>query len=266
MPANLSGGRFDGSSWERPSPLFERHGQAIERLRGAFFQQSSLATHAIATERNAVVVDRSLPLEVLAPLGCGFQTGAGAIFNSLPVRKDEPVAVMGVGAVGMAAIMAASIVGSAPIIAIDTNRARLALARELGATHAIDPNERPIVEAVKKIDANGVSVSVETTGIPAVFRAAVDILRVQGVCGLIAGSRPGTEVHLDMVHLLFGRTVKGILQGDSDPKTFIPKLVSLFQEGRFPIDRLEQRFSLDQVNEAAAAMESGAVIKPVIVL
>ena len=273
MPANFSGyrkgrtanpGRADFvCDWDRPAPLE----QGGARINGAFFQQSSFATYAIATEDNAVVAAKDIPFTVLAPFGCGFQTGAGAVLNSLPVRRDEPFLVTGAGAVGMSAIMAARYVGAHPIIAVDIVQERLDLALELGASHIINSRIDPdTVAAIRRIVASGVSVALETTGHPAVFRAAVDALRPTGVAGLVAGAKAGTEVRLDMVHLLFGRTVKGILQGDSDLVTFLPRLIDLYREGHFPVERLIRTFPFSEINAAAHAMATGAVVKPVLVM
>lgn len=273
MPANFSGyrraatknsGRADFvCEWDKPSPL--RRGR--EPIAGAFFQQSSFATYAIATEDNAVVAARDIPFAVLAPFGCGFQTGAGAVLNALPVERGEPFLVAGAGAVGMSAIMAARYVGAYPIIAVDILQERLQLALDLGASHVVDSRTEPdLVAAVRRIVASGVGAALETTGHPAVFRAIVDALRPTGVAGLVAGAKTGTEVSFDMVHLLFGRTVKGILQGDSDLTTFMPRLIDLYRDGHFPVDRLIQTFPFSEINAAAEAMATGAVIKPVLVM
>ncbi|MGF3021850.1 NAD(P)-dependent alcohol dehydrogenase [Methylobacterium aquaticum] len=264
MEMNFSGFRYSGTAWDVPSPISMAVDGVETPVAGAFFGQSSFATHAICSERNAVVVDKDLPLEVLAPLGCGMQTGAGAVLNTLNPAPGSSFAITGAGTVGMAAIMAAKIAGCAPIIAIDMSADRLKLALELGATHAINPADGDIVQAVKAILPAGVQYSIETTAHPAVFRAAVDMLQVRGICGLIGGAKLGTEASFEMTHILFGRTIRGILQGDSVPKSFLPRLIGLYRSGRFPIERLETRYRLDQINEAIADMKSGKTIKPVL--
>lgn len=260
MEMNFSGFRHSGEAWDIPSPI-SLDGTPIG---GAFFGQSSFANHAICTEANAVVIDKDLPLEVLAPLGCGMQTGAGAVLNTLKPAKGSSIAITGAGTVGMAAIMAAKVAGCDPIIAIDMNDDRLALARELGATHVINAGQGDIVAAVKAIIPAGVQYAIETTASPKVFRAAVDMLQVRGVCGLIGGAKLGTEASFEMTHILFGRTIRGILQGDSVPKTFLPQLIDLYRKGQFPIDRLERTYPLSRIEEAIADMKSGRTIKPVL--
>lgn len=264
MEMNFSGYRYSGKAWDVPAPISMQIDGVETPIGGAFFGQSSFASHAICSEANAVVIDKDLPLEVLAPLGCGLQTGAGAVFNTLKVAPGSSIAITGAGTVGMAAIMAAKIAGCTSIIAIDMNDDRLELARELGATHVINAGRGDIVAAVKAIIPAGVQYSIETTANPKVFRAAVDMLQVRGVCGLIGGAKLGTEVSFEMTHILFGRTIRGILQGDSVPKTFLPQLIELYRKGQFPIEKLERHYPMDQINEAIADMKSGATIKPVL--
>jgi aryl-alcohol dehydrogenase len=252
---NFSGFRPDGSSGMHTS-----NGP----VHGHFFGQSSFATHALAYERNVVKVPDEAPLELLGPLGCGIQTGAGAVLNSLHPKAGMSIAVFGVGSVGMSALMAARVAGCTTIIAVDLKPGRLRLARELGATHIVDPSASDSVEAIMDITRGGVDFSLETTASPKVFRAAVDCLAVRGICGLIGAAALGTEVALDMNTILFGRTVRGIIEGDSVPDIFIPQLVELFQQGRFPLDRLVTQYTLSQINEAAEASLSGAALKPVL--
>ena len=160
--------------------------------------------------------------------------------------------------------MAAAVVGCTTIIGIDLNTARLSLARELGATHTINPTEVNPVEEIQRITGGGALYTLELTGQPAVLRQAVDALALTGVCGLIGVAPLGTEVSFDMNNILFGRTVRGIVEGDSVPDIFIPQMIELYLQGRFPIDRLMTFYQLDEINQAAADSERGKVIKPVL--
>ncbi len=125
-------------------------------VRGHFFGQSSLATHALATKRNLVKVPQDLPLEILAPLGCGLQTGAGTAMNSLQVSKGASIAIFGTGAVGLAAVMAARIVGANPIIGVDIKPKRLEVALELGATHVINNRHHDVAAHITDFTGSGV--------------------------------------------------------------------------------------------------------------
>ncbi|MGI9049799.1 MAG: NAD(P)-dependent alcohol dehydrogenase [Rubrobacteraceae bacterium] len=253
---NFGGGRLDGTS-----PI---SGDG-ETVHGHFFGQSSFATHALATERNVVKVADDAPLEMLGPLGCGIQTGAGGVLNTLHPEAGTSIVVFGTGAVGLSAIMAARIAGCTTIIGVDVKHDRLKLAEELGATHAINGSETNAVEAVKELTGGGADFSVETTAVPAVFRQAVDALGLLGVCGLIGAARLGTEATFDMNDILIpGKTIRGIVEGESVPDVFIPRLVELYAQGRFPMDRLVKYYDLDGINDAAHAAEEGDAIKPVL--
>jgi aryl-alcohol dehydrogenase len=227
-----------------------------------WFGQSSFATHSVATPRNAVVVDRSLPLEILGPLGCGIQTGAGSVLIALGVRAGSSIAVFGAGAVGLAAIMAARVAGATTIIAIDLHPSRLELARQLGATHAIDGKAADVAAQIGSLVAGGVDYSFDTTGVPSVIVGALMALRPLGVCGLV-GVR-GADLVIPPLALELGRTVVGIIEGDAVPQRFIPQLVDLWRQGRFPFDRLIGKFPLAKIDEAERASLAGEVVKPVL--
>lgn len=253
---NFSGGRPDGSS------CCTDHAGA--RLSSHFFSQSSFADHALANERNVVKIPKDVPLELMGPLGCGIQTGAGAVMNALKPAAGSSIAIFGAGSVGLSAVMAARVVGCTTIIAVDMNADRLALAKELGATDVLHAGEVDVVARIREITGEGVQYSLEATGLPKVVRQAVDCLRLTGVCGVIGVSPLGTEFTLDMNMVLFGRTVRGIIEGDAVPQIFIPRLIELWRQGRFPFDRLVQYYALDQIEEAAHASEAGTVLKPIL--
>ena len=160
--------------------------------------------------------------------------------------------------------MAARVAGCGTIIAVDLNEARLKLAMEVGATHTVNAGKQNPVEAIQALTGDGVQYSLECTGLPSVVRQAVDSLRLTGVCGVIGVAPLGTEIALDMNGILFGRTVRGIIEGDSIPQIFIPQLVELFADGRFPFDRLIKTYPLDRIEEAVAASEHGEVLKAVL--
>ena len=253
---NFASMRPDGSS------ALSRNGELVH---GHFFGQSSFATHAVANARNVVRLDGSMPLEIAAPLGCGIQTGAGAVLNTLRIPPGASLVVFGVGAVGLAAVMAGVIAGSAPIVAVDIKPERLELARELGATHAVDAGEADPVEAVRLATGVGADFSLEATGVPTVLRQAVDCLAPLGTCGVIGAPAFGTEVLLDVNTILVaGRTVRGVVEGDSVPQVFLPQLVRFWEEGRFPVERLIRYYDFDRIEDAVRAAENGEVVKPVL--
>lgn len=256
---------FGGSRLDGSNALRWPAGAARSRtVHGHFFGQSSFATYAVADASNVVKVPKDLPLELLAPLGCGFQTGAGAVLNSLQVRQGSSIAIFGTGAVGMAAIMAARAAGATVIIAVDIKPKRLALARELGATHAINAREEDTAQQIKRITRIGADYVLEITARPEMLKLAVDVLAPLGTAALIGGAPAGTQAPVDMNTLLNGRTARGIIQGDAVPQVFIPKLIQMYQAEQFPFDRLVRFYDFDFIDRAVADAQSGQTIKPVL--
>jgi aryl-alcohol dehydrogenase len=235
-------------------------------IHGNFFSQSSFATHAIANERNVIKVPRDLPLTTLGPLGCGVMTGAGSVLSALRPAAGSTLAIFGTGAVGLSAIMAARIAGCTTIVGVDINERRLELASDLGATHVIDGKRPGAAETIRAITRGGADFSIDATGVPAVTRQAVECLRVSGTCGLVGGAAFGTEFGFSWESLFFGRGVRGIVAGGAVPELFIPRLLELHRDGRFPFDRMLDFYPLAEINEAAAAAAAGRVLKPVLLM
>ena len=244
--ANFGFQRLDGSN------ALQRSG-----VRGHFFGQSSFATHTLATERNLVKVSKNLPLKVLSPLGCGLQTGAGTVMNSLKVRKGTSIAIFGTGAVGLAAVMAARLASANPIIGVDIRSKRLQLALRLGATHVINNRRQDVSAGIAGISVRGVAYVVETTGKPEMHQLAIDVLNPHGVVALLTGESRGDP-------LPGGRKTLGIIQGDAVPQHLIPKLIKLYQAGQFPFDQLVKFYDFRDINRAIADAKRGGTIKPVL--
>lgn len=254
MPRNFGGARPDGSS-----PL-SKDGEPIH---GAFFGQSSFATHAVVESKQLVPAPDDAPLEVLAPLGCGVQTGAGAVLNSLKLAEGQSLAVFGSGSVGLSAIMAARAAGGSRIIAVDVNPARLEVALQLGATEAIDPSRTDPVAAILDLTDGGVDFALNTTDIAAVYQQGIACLGPKGVFAFVTS--PGPELPVDLGQLMLGgRSIRGVVQGDSDPRAFIPRLIGLYRSGCFPIDRLITVYPFEKIAEAMHDSETGRTIKPVL--
>jgi aryl-alcohol dehydrogenase len=243
--ANFGFQRLDGSN------ALQRSG-----VRGHFFGQSSFATHTLTTGRNVVKVPKDLNLELLAPLGCGLQTGAGTVMNSLKVPAGASIAIFGTGAVGIAAVMAARLVDARPIIGVDIRPGRVKLARELGATHTINNHRQDVASGIADITGSGVDYVVETTAVPEMHRLAIDVLNPRGTVALLTGETG--------VNLPGGRRTLGIIEGDAVPQEFIPKLIELHLAGLFPFDRLVKFYEFSKINQAVADARSGHTIKPVL--
>lgn len=254
---NFSGHRDDGSTAlsDGTSPVYSH-----------FFAQSAFATYAICTERNVVPVRSDIPLEKLGPLGCGIQTGAGAVINSLKVSPGDSIAVFGTGSVGLAAVMAAKVSGAGLVIAVDTHPKRLETARKLGATHVINPKDTDVFAQIKALAPLGINFALDTTGNLDIIREAVAHLGSRGVCGLINTAK-GADLSANILNMVVGgRVVKGIHQGDSVPEIFIPQMIELYMKGQFPFDELITYYDLSEINQAIADMERGETIKPVVLM
>ena len=256
FPLNFMGRRLDGST-----PI-TRHGQEVN---ACFFGQSSFATYSIASENNCVKVADDAQIELLGPLGCGIQTGAGSILNALCPEPGSSIAIFGVGSVGLSAVMAAKASGCLKIIAVDRNADRLELARELGATDVIDANTVNAQEAIVAMTGGGADYAMDTTAIPAVLRSAVDSTHNMGETAVVGGAQLGTEFSLDMNNMLFGRKLRGVVEGSSTPQVFIPQLIAMQEAGLFPFEKLCTFYDLDQINQAVEDTEkTGKAIKAIL--
>jgi aryl-alcohol dehydrogenase len=256
FPRNFLAARADGTT------ALSRAGQP---LHSHFFGQSSFATGAIVNQRSVTPIADDVPFEVVAPFGCGVQTGAGTVINALRPQAGSSIAIFGAGGVGLSAVMAAVICGCDPIIVVDVRQGRLEIARELGATHAVDASQADPVEAIVEITGGGADATIEACGTPGALRQAVDALAPDSIAALVGAPPAGTEEALDVNGLLStGRIVRGVVEGHSVPQIFIPQLIDLWRAGRFPIDRLIRTYDFDQINEAGDAALAGDVVKPVL--
>jgi aryl-alcohol dehydrogenase len=225
-----------------------------------WFGQSSFAEYAVVPARNAVRVDPGLPIELLGPLGCGFLTGAGAVMNTFGVGPGDTIAVFGAGAVGLAAVMAATAAG-ALTVAVDQHPERLTLAERFGAIPLRVSADLP--DRIRKLTDGGAQYALDTTASVQLINDALRGLRPTGHLGLVA--RLHTALPLEPGTLDRGRRISHVCEGDAVPGLLIPRLIALWQAGRFPFDQLIRTYPLDEINEAERACESGSVIKPVLV-
>jgi aryl-alcohol dehydrogenase len=269
---NCEGGRpahcFDGIALNIEGQ--RRHGPALRRpdgsvIGGAFFQQSSFATHALVTERNLVAIPDALDFVRAAPLGCGVQTGAGSVFNCLGAKEGRPLAVIGCGAVGLSAVMAGKLIGAEPIIAVDLVAERLAMATEMGAHFTIDGKASDLAEQIRILTKGGATAVLDTAGSQQTFETGIACLHSGGTLGVL--TLPGA-FDAPIAHpggLAFMTTsIVGIIEGDSQPDILIPRLIDEHLAGHLPHDRMIETFDFENIADAFAASRSGSVIKPVL--
>lgn len=254
---------FGGSRFEDGSSPVSDDGESIS---ANFFGQSSFATHAIAHEENVVPVPDDMPLELAGPLGCGVQTGAGAVMNSLDVDSGSSLVVFGAGTVGLSAVMAGQVVGATTIVSVDLFDNRLELASDLGATTTVNPESvDDVVETVRTATDGGADYAVESSGVTDVLQQAFESLDKLGTVGVVGAPPLGAEVSLAVNEFVTsGRSVRGVSEGDSYPKEFIPTLIDLYQQGRFPFDEIVDYYEFEAIEEAVEASENGETIKPIL--
>ncbi|HEX8517903.1 MAG TPA: NAD(P)-dependent alcohol dehydrogenase [Bacteroidia bacterium] len=255
LPRNFSGARLDGSH--------SHHDLAGKHINDNFFSQSSFATYAIAHKNNVIKVPNEAPLEILGPLGCGIQTGAGAVINTLKVKTGSSIAISGTGAVGLAALLAAKASGCNIIIAVDINEERLAFAKELGATHAINSLKENVIEKIKEIAPQGVNYGVDTTGRTEVINNTLASLAPVGEIALIGVATKPLQLETN-IFLTKGYKIKFVNQGDSVPQEFIPKLIRMYMNGQFAFDKLIKTYPFEEINQAIEDSEKGKTIKSVL--
>ncbi|EEU36452.1 uncharacterized protein NECHADRAFT_94116 [Fusarium vanettenii 77-13-4] len=256
---NFGGRRLDGSR-----TLFLEDGTDIF---SNFFGQSSFCHLAVVSQSSLVIVPQDTPLELFAPLGCGFQTGAGSIINVLNVQPGSSVAISGVGSVGLSAIMAAKFRQAAIIIAIDINTQRLELAKALGATHTILGSDQHLAERVRDIcqPSNGVQSALDCSGAITVVGKLVDSLATRGRAVSVGAPAPGTRVGVDVFsHLNYGREYRGSHQGDSVAKEMVPFLIQQHRKGLYPLEKIVTSYHVDDYTQAFQDMKDGKTIKAVL--
>lgn len=235
-----------------------------EPVHGDFFNQSSFATHAIGQERGIVKVRKDAPLELLGPLGCGIQTGAGTVLNVFKMKPGQTLAVFGAGSLGLSAVMAAKLSGASRIIAVDLHPRRLQLATELGATEVIEAGNGPVAPRILDLVPHGVNFSFDTSGVASVMNDAIESLAPHGTFCFATAPLDGSDLVLPMRPLMKNRKIRGQMEGSSNPEVFIPKLVDLFMQGQFPFDRLARFYDFDDIAQAIHDSETGETVKPIL--
>ena len=229
-----------------------------------FFGQSSFASLAIATARNAVPVRQDVDPVLLAPLGCAVQTGTGAVLTVARPTLGSTVVVVGLGPVGMSAVMAAARCSpAARVIAVDLDPRRLQVASDLGATDVLDASGTDPYDELRRD--GGADVLVECSGSPRVLPEALGVLRPGGTCVLVGAPPFGTTTPLDVAAVVNrSLTIRGTVEGDARPRTTLPWLADRVADGTLAVHRLVRTYPLADVEVAARDMLAGDAVKPVL--
>lgn len=230
-------------------------------------QITTFNEYAVVAENRVTPIRKEMPLDKAALLGCAVPTGFGIVINQAKVEPGSAVAVFGVGGVGLNVIQAAALMNAGMVIAVDIQDHKLALARQLGATHAVNARTQDAVAAIKQLTGGqGADYAIECIGNPKTMEQAYQATRELTGLTLMAGVPPqGAFISIDPFPLYFGKRLSGVHGGDTRPERDIPRYVELFLSGRLKLDELmTHRFRLDQINEACAALERGEVGRAIV--
>jgi len=253
------------ASTQRPrgaTPRITSGGQPVVQ----FLEISGYADKILVHENALVKIADEMPLDRAALIGCGVTTGVGAVFNTAKVEAGSTVAIFGVGGVGLAAVQGARLAGARTIIAIDMHESKLALARRLGATHAVDASQSDPVEAVRELTGGGVNYSFEAIGLKTVAAQAFGCLAPGGVATIIGMIPRGQKIEIDGFNLFWGeRRLQGSNMGSNRFRIDMPRYVDLYLQGRLNLDdMISRRARLEDVNDAFRAMKAGEVARTVL--
>jgi S-(hydroxymethyl)glutathione dehydrogenase/alcohol dehydrogenase len=229
------------------------------------FNLSSFGEQMLVHENAMVKIDDDIPLDRAALVGCGVMTGVGAVFNAAKVEPGATVAVIGCGGIGLSAVNGAALAGAERIIAIDTMASKLELAREMGATDTINVSNADPVEMVKELTKGGVHYSFEALGTKKTAEQAFEMLRPGGTATIIGMVPFGLKIELHGFDFLRDRKIQGTSMGGNRFRVDMPRLLSLWRQGRLKLDHLiSGRIKLDQINEGFAALKSAQPVRQLI--
>ncbi|MCB4322006.1 zinc-dependent alcohol dehydrogenase family protein [Alcaligenes sp. 13f] len=229
---------------------------------------SGFAEYATVSQFSLVKIDKDLALEEAALFGCAVLTGVGAVVNSAQVQPGSKVAVIGMGGVGMAALLGALAAGASMVVALDTNEAKLSLAQSLGATHIFNAKDSNVVDAVRDSTGGGVDTVIEVAGAVAALELGYAITRRGGQLVTAGLPPPAATWQIPAVSIVAEeRTIRGSYMGSSVPVRDLPRFIELYRRGRLPIDRLvTHRLSLDDINEGMDRLQQGTAIRQIVLM
>jgi len=256
--ANLAGTLLGGGI------RLHKNGQAIYHHSGV----AAFAEFAVISEKSLVKIDPTIPFVEAALFGCAVITGVGAVINTAKLATGQSIAIVGMGGVGLSALLAARAAQAGRIIAIDVNEDKLDLARQLGADNIFNAASATCVGDVRQVTEGGVQLAIETAGVPAALELAYGITRRGGTT--VTAGLPGPDAMICLPHMSLAgeeRCLKGSYMGSCVASRDIPRYLGLFKDGRLPVDRLiSHTLGFDELNEAFDRLEDGAAVRQVLVL
>ncbi len=250
-----------GSGLDVPGTTYQWNGKKVNAGGITTFSQ-----HSVISENRLTKIPNGISLEEAALLGCAIPTGMGSVLNTANPKAAQSIAIFGTGGIGLCAAAAASTAQCKPIIAIDINESKLALAKQMGATHTIHSNNQDLVQAIKKICPSGLDFAIEATGRPQVMESALLSVRNQGGSVVVIGNaRYGERLQLDPRELNMGKRIFGTWGGDNVPDRDFPKYAQFIQSKKINLTPfLSHTYKLSQINQAIEDLEQGKAIRPLI--
>ncbi len=243
------------------APRLSRNGEAVHQ----FMHLSSFAEQMLIHEQALVKIDKDMPFDKAALIGCGVTTGLGAVFRTAKVEPGQTVSVIGCGGIGLSAIQGARIAGANRIIAVDTVESKLELAQSMGATHIVDASKVDPVEAVRELSGGGVHHAFEAVGAKTTAEQSFKMLDSGGQATVIGMIPVGTVVEVHGVELLNEKTLTGSNMGSNQFRTDMPRFIDMYLQGRLMLDEMVSKtIALDDINEGFEDMKSGNVARSVI--
>ena len=228
---------------------------------------SAFATHAVVARESCVKIDPGLPLDIAALFGCAVLTGVGAVVNTAKVAPGASVAVVGLGGVGLSAVLGARLAGARQIVAVDLADEKLAFARALGATHAVNAGAKDAVQTIREMSHGGVEIAFDMAGAVPALELAYAVTARGGTTVTAGLPHPDKRMALSPVTLVAEeRTLKGSYIGSAAPLRDVPRLIGLFQAGKLPVDALlTHRLKLEEINEGFDRLREGIGVRQVVV-
>ena len=230
-----------------------------------FANLSSFAEQMLIHEHGLVKIDKDMPLDRAALIGCGVTTGVGAVFHTAAVEPGSTVAVIGCGGVGLSCINGAALAGAGKIIAVDMVESKLEMAKTFGATHTVNGKDGDPVEQVMELTGGGVHYSFEAIGLKQTAEQAFNMLRAGG-CATIIGMIPvGVKIELTGSSFLQERKIQGSFMGSNRFRVDMPRFIDFYLQGKLHLDEMiSKRIGLADINDAFVDMKSGSVARSVI--
>ena len=225
--------------------------------------------YSIVSENRIVKLPKGIPMDIGVLFGCAIPTGAGIVMNEIVPRENSTIAIFGLGGIGLSALMATKLFNCKTIIAIDIEDSKLNLAKEFGATHTINSSKEKVLNRIIEItDNQELDYSIECSGIAKVIETAFKSVKNSGgLCIFASHPQKGDQISIDPYDLICGKQIKGSWGGSSNPDIDVPKLASLYLNGKLPLEKLITRqYTLDQINDALDDLENRKVLRPIIII